>query len=101
MGRLHRHVCVFMRIRNQIIWRACVSLGVVVTASARGWAIACSRSQIATAYGYTGINFGTTAATGTGETIAIIDAYSNPNIASDLANFDGALGLAAPPKFTV
>jgi subtilase family serine protease len=37
---------------------------------------------------------------GAGQTIAIVDAYHDPNIASDLAAFDAAYGLAAPPSFT-
>ena len=35
------------------------------------------------------------------KTIAIIDAYNNPNIASDLTAFDKALGIAAPPSFKI
>ena len=37
---------------------------------------------------------------GTGQTIAIIDAYDDPNIAGDLAAFDTQFGLTAPPSFT-
>jgi kumamolisin len=33
--------------------------------------------------------------------IAIVDAYHNPNITSDLASFDAQFGLPAPPKFQV
>ena len=36
---------------------------------------------------------------GTGETIAIIDAFDAPNLASDLAVFDAHFGLPAPPSF--
>jgi subtilase family serine protease len=39
------------------------------------------------------------AAMGAGQTIAIVDAYHNPNIQSDLATFDSGYGLAAPPSF--
>jgi subtilase family serine protease len=38
-------------------------------------------------------------ATGAGQTIAIIDAYHDPNIQSDLATFDAAYGLQAPSSF--
>jgi subtilase family serine protease len=38
-------------------------------------------------------------ATGAGQTIAIVDAYHDPNIQADLASFDAAYGLAAPPSF--
>src|SRR5262249_46365543 len=37
---------------------------------------------------------------GRGTTIAIVDAYDDPNIAADLANFDALYGLPAPPSFT-
>ena len=36
---------------------------------------------------------------GSGRTITIIDAFQNPTMASDLATFDSAFGLPAPPSF--
>ena len=36
---------------------------------------------------------------GSGETIAIVDAYDDPSIAADLATFDQQFGIAAPPSF--
>jgi subtilase family serine protease len=53
-------------------------------------------AQIRTAYGFTNVSFGTSSvsADGAGQTIAIIDAYNDPNIASDLAVFDSEFGLA-------
>jgi hypothetical protein len=57
-------------------------------------------SQIRQAYGVNGITFGSVAGTGAGQTIAIIDAYHDPNASSDLASFDSYYGLAAPPSFT-
>jgi hypothetical protein len=53
-------------------------------------------AQIKSAYGFTGVS-----ETGAGQTIAIIDAFNDPNIASDLATFDTQFGLAAPPSFKV
>jgi subtilase family serine protease len=53
-------------------------------------------AQIQQAYGFNQVSNN-----GAGETIAIVDAYNDPNISSDLATFDGAYGLAAPPSFTV
>lgn len=38
---------------------------------------------------------------GNGQTIAIVDAYNDPNIASDLATFDKEFALPAPPNFDV
>jgi hypothetical protein len=37
---------------------------------------------------------------GLGQTIAIVDAYREPNIADDLAHFDSVYGLPDPPSFT-
>ena len=39
--------------------------------------------------------------TGRGRTIVIIDAFGSPTIQSDLATFDTAFGLPAPPSFKV
>ncbi len=38
--------------------------------------------------------------TGHGKTIIIIDAYQNPDMLADLANFDTTFGVPAPPSFT-
>jgi subtilase family serine protease len=59
-----------------------------------------SPSQFAQAYGFNQISFGSVKGDGAGQTIAIIDAYDDPTIASDLATFDSALGIPAPPSFT-
>jgi subtilase family serine protease len=55
-----------------------------------------SPAQISAAYG-----FNLVSGNGAGTTIAIVDAYNNPNIAADLKAFDAQFGLAAPPNFTV
>jgi hypothetical protein len=64
-----------------------------------------SPSQITTAYGVNQISFtsggGTVTGNGKGQTIAIVDAYNDPNITSDLGTFDSKYGLSAPPSFTV
>ncbi|HET7590699.1 MAG TPA: S53 family peptidase [Solirubrobacterales bacterium] len=39
--------------------------------------------------------------TGAGQTIIIVDAYGDPTIEQDLANFDAVFGLPDPPSFTV
>ncbi len=59
--------------------------------------------QIQDAYGVNQITFsgGKVAGNGAGQTIAIITAYNDPNIKSDLASFDSKLGLSAPASFTV
>jgi len=39
--------------------------------------------------------------TGTGRTIAVMDLYGSPTISRDLAAFDAAMHLSAPPRLTV
>ncbi len=52
-------------------------------------------SEIRQVYGFNQISFNGTAGTGAGTTIAIVDAYSDPNIASDLQGFDKQFSLPA------
>ena len=67
-----------------------------------------SPAEVRAAYGIENINFPTVAANGTGQTIAIVDAYDDPSFvdssapgfsSSDLARFDQAFGLPNPPSF--
>lgn len=62
-----------------------------------------SPQQISQAYGFNQITFsnGTIQGNGSGQTIAIVDAYNDPSIANDLAAFDSTYGIAAPPSFSV
>ena len=62
-----------------------------------------SPQQITSAYGVNQITFsgGKVAGNGAGQTIAIVTAYNDPKIASDLAAFDKQYGLTAPPSLTV
>ena len=52
-------------------------------------------SQIRTAYGADEVLFGSVAGNGSGQTIAIVDAYNAPTIAADLTTFDQTFGLSA------
>lgn len=54
-------------------------------------------AQVRQAYGFNQITFsgGAVQGTGAGQTIAIVDAYNDPNIGGDLAQFDQTFGLAA------
>ncbi len=53
-----------------------------------------SPSQIRHAYGFDQVSFnGAPAADGSGTTIAIVDAYNDPNVAPDLQQFDAEWGL--------
>jgi subtilase family serine protease len=60
-------------------------------------------AQMRHAYGFDQISFQsngqTVAADGAGQTVAIVDAYDDPSIASDLSTFDGQFGLADPSSF--
>jgi fibronectin type 3 domain-containing protein len=53
-------------------------------------------AAIRTAYGVNLITFGSVVGDGTGQTIAIVDAGSQPNLAGDLKAFDKQFGLADP-----
>jgi hypothetical protein len=55
-------------------------------------------AQIQQAYRFNQISFKGVAGTGSGETIAIVDAYDDPNIQADLDTFDAQFGL---PSTTV
>jgi subtilase family serine protease len=53
-------------------------------------------AQIRAAYGFNAVTLSNGAAgTGAGQTIAIVDAYSDPNISGDLTAFDSQYGLSA------
>jgi hypothetical protein len=51
------------------------------------------------AYGIDAVAFGSVTGDGSGQTIAIVDAFDLPSVASDLAAFDAFYALAAPPSF--
>ena len=53
-------------------------------------------SQIDQAYGFNQIDIGGTVGNGAGQTIAIVDAYDDPNSQSDLHTFDVEFGLPDP-----
>ncbi len=55
-------------------------------------------AQMRAAYGVSQISFGGTAGTGAGQTIAIVDAYNDPDIISDANSFSSEFGL---PQFNV
>ena len=60
-------------------------------------------AQIRHAYGFDQVSFTNSGKTvqgnGAGQTIAIVDAYSDPNIVADLNAFDSQFGLAAAAEF--
>ncbi|WP_422926492.1 hypothetical protein [Singulisphaera sp. PoT] len=57
-------------------------------------------AQIRKAYGIDSISINGIVGDGTGQTIAIVDAYDWPTAVSDLHNFDLQFGLPDPPSFT-
>jgi len=58
-------------------------------------------AQIRHAYGFDKVKFSGVVGDGTGQRIAIVDAFRDPNIVKDLGIFDAKFGLAAPPSFTI
>lgn len=80
-----------------------VQMTVSSAATPAGQPAGFSPQQISQAYGFNQISFanGTIQGNGSGQTIAIVDAYNDPHIASDLAAFDSTYGIAAPPSFAV
>lgn len=59
-------------------------------------------AQIRHAYGFDQVSFGNghVRADGSGQTIAIVDAFHDPNIRGDLHYFDWIFRLPDPPRFT-
>jgi hypothetical protein len=55
-------------------------------------------AQMTTAYGVNQISFNGVSGTGAGQTIAIVDAYNDPNIVTDAQNFSSTFNL---PQFNV
>ena len=70
--------------------------GGVGAAAGSGLPAGLSPAQVRHAYGFDQIAFGSVQGDGSGQTIAIVDAYAQPNIASDLQTFDAAYGLPNP-----
>jgi hypothetical protein len=60
-----------------------------------------SPSQVRAVYNFTNVSYGGVAGDGSGQTIAIIDAFNQPNIVSDLQAFDARFNLPAPPSFRI
>src|SRR5205823_1405179 len=58
-----------------------------------------SPAQVRHAYGFDQVSFNGVAGDGSGATIAIVDAYDDPNIAGDLHQFDLRFGLPDTPSF--
>src|SRR5438105_2976393 len=67
-------------------------------------------AQVRHAYGFDLARFGTIAGDGTGQSVAIVDAFSNPKFvstsdptfaSSDLARFDATFGIPDPPSFAI
>ena len=82
---------------NFLLYRAASGLRPAASTSQVGL----TPSTIRQAYGIDQVFFGSIAGSGLGQTIAIVDAYNDPNIVADLQAFDAAYGLAAPPSFIV
>lgn len=70
-----------------------------VTATPQGY----TPAQIRSAYGFDQLTWsnGTIKADGAGQTIAIVAAYNDPYIGSDLSRFDAQFGIPDPPQLIV
>jgi subtilase family serine protease len=55
-----------------------------------------SPTTVRHAYGIDNVSFNGVSGDGSGQTIAIVDAYNAPTIANDLATFDSSFGLSNP-----
>ncbi|HEX3996961.1 MAG TPA: pre-peptidase C-terminal domain-containing protein [Pirellulales bacterium] len=73
------------------------------TGSASPPSAAYTPAEIESVYDFDQVAFagGTIQGNGAGQTIALIDAYNDPDIQADLTTFDSAFGITAPPTFTV
>ena len=78
---------------------ASTSLTITADATSSATISGYTPAEIKKAYGISSISLNGVTGDGTGQTIAIVDAYSDANIASDLATFDTAFGLSAPASF--
>src|SRR6202041_334092 len=67
--------------------------GAGASPNATGGVAPINPAQMRAAYGVNQIAFGSTAGTGAGETIAIVDAYNDPDIISDANSFSSQFGL--------
>ncbi len=74
-----------------VILGHCASSGVVPDTS--GGVAPIDPAQMRAAYGVNQISFSGTAGTGAGQTIAIVDAYNDPDIISDANSFSTEFGL--------
>jgi hypothetical protein len=64
-----------------------------ITPNTSGGVAPIDPAQMRAAYGVSQISFNGTAGTGAGQTIAIVDAYNDPNIVSDANSFSSHFGL--------
>src|SRR5581483_5623646 len=80
-----------------------VKTNTATVAGLPGQPLGFSPQQISQAYNFNHITFngGAIKGDGSGQTIAIVDPYSQPHIVNDLQTFDSTFGLSAPPTFTV
>jgi subtilisin-like proprotein convertase family protein len=99
LSRLPRPVAVAPKRSNPVARPIAIPVKPHFTPSASPVGI--SPTQMRHAYGIDQVMFGTIVGDGTGQTIAIIDAYHYPTAAADLHAFDVAFGLPDPPSLRV
>jgi subtilase family serine protease len=87
-----------MNVPIQITDNGTVPNGLPLCKSSRLVNIVCySPAFVKKAYGFPS----TATLDGSGQTIVIVDAFGSPTITNDLAVFDSAFGIPAPPSFTI
>ncbi len=92
--RTHREPIEALEARRLLSAAAVVHPHLLITPAAAGGSGGYTPSQIAKAYGFDKISFGNgVAADGSGQTIAIVDAFHDPNIVADLKVFDAKFRL--------
>jgi hypothetical protein len=80
-------------------WVAQPNFSVTPLSSPSGYNVY-SPAQVRHAYGFDQIHLANgAAADGSGQTIAIVDAYDDPKVLADLQTFDRTFGLPNPPSF--
>jgi subtilase family serine protease len=97
IARQRRRRCSFEQLES----RALLSATGLANIMAFPTAVVYRPAQIASAYAVVNTAGARTTGNGSGQTIAIVDAYNDPNVGSDLATFDSTFGLAPPPGLVV
>jgi len=84
---------------SDVATAVCLPIGVELSPQSTTAPEGYTPQQIRHAYGLDSASVGGSNLDGAGQTIAVVDAFDDPNIAGDLRKFDLAFGLPDPPSF--